>query len=182
MQPTHISKGHTSSSSGEAIFTGFPCGKDFLRGNPMLFKQDLSEALEGFTYEVKSTGENITAGAGTYTVMGTGKFTGELSGTFDNGEADFSKVDFTTNPTEAVYTGTAKKALSVNKKTGKVSVKRGAKSGTYRLMVKATAAKTDSIETISKNVIVTVRVTGKVGKKSAKALMVQSAIPRQAAA
>ena len=56
------------------------------------------------------------------------------------------------------------KVLSVNKSTGKVTVKAGAKPGTYKLMVKVGAAKTANTKVASKTITVTVKVTGKATK------------------
>ena len=50
----------------------------------------------------------------------------------------------------------SKKALKLNKKTGKVTVKRKTAKGTYKIKVKVTAAGTDEYKAASKNVNVTV--------------------------
>ena len=52
-------------------------------------------------------------------------------------------------------------ALSVNEKTGKVTVKAGARPGTYKMMMKVSAAETAEVKDVSKTVTVTVKVTGK---------------------
>ena len=56
------------------------------------------------------------------------------------------------------------KVLTVNAKTGKVKVKKGTKAGTYKLMVKVTAAETANTKAASKTVTVTVKVKGKAAK------------------
>ena len=52
----------------------------------------------------------------------------------------------------------SKKALKLNTKTGKVTVKKKAKKGTYKIRVKVTAAGTTVYKALSKTVYVTVRV------------------------
>ena len=56
-----------------------------------------------------------------------------------------------------VAKGSSKK-LSVNKKTGKITVKKGTKKGTYKLKVKVTAAATAKYKKATKTVTVTVKV------------------------
>ena len=65
------------------------------------------------------------------------------------------------------------RALSVNKKAGKVTVKAGTWPGTYKLMVKVSAAKTANTKAASKTVTVKVKVTA----DSKKLLRTQSAAP-----
>ena len=69
-----------------------------------------------------------------------------------------AKVTFKKATTAKAKKMSGYKALSVNKKTGKVTVKAGTYPGTYKLMVKATAAKTANTKAVSKTVTVTVKV------------------------
>ena len=55
-------------------------------------------------------------------------------------------------------TGKSKKVLKINKKTGKITVKKGAKKGKYIMKVTVKAAATDTFNAASKTVKVTVRV------------------------
>ena len=64
VEPTDISSGYRLGFSKTATFTGFPYGKDFVEGGVQLFKEGSTEPVSGFTYEVKSCGENIDAGTG----------------------------------------------------------------------------------------------------------------------
>ncbi|MBQ9000413.1 MAG: Ig-like domain-containing protein, partial [Eggerthellaceae bacterium] len=68
------------------------------------------------------------------------------------------------------------KVLSVNKKTGKVTVKKNTRPGTYKLMVKVTAAKTAITKAAAKTATVTVKV------KAAKSAATQSVGLRAASA
>ena len=94
-----------------------------------------------------------------------------------------AKVTYKKATTSKAKKQSGYKVLSVNGKTGKVTVKAGAKPGTYKLMVVVTAAKTANTKAATRTVTVTVKVTGKVARaaKSAKSLKAQSAQLKAAA-
>ena len=52
----------------------------------------------------------------------------------------------------------AKKNFSINKKTGKITVKKGTAKGTYKVTVKATAAKTADWAKAAKSAVITIKV------------------------
>ena len=56
-------------------------------------------------------------------------------------------------------TSKAKSYLTVNKSTGKVTVKKGTPKGTYKITVKATAKKTSNWKAASKTAVITVKVS-----------------------
>ncbi len=52
----------------------------------------------------------------------------------------------------------SKASFSIDKKTGKITVKKGLKKGTYKVTVKATAAKTANYKAIAKSAVITIKV------------------------
>jgi hypothetical protein len=94
--------------SKTATFTGFPHGKDIVEGGVQLYKEGSTVPVNGFTYEVKSCGENIDAGAGsgTYTVKGTGNYeSGVATDTYAQTTKDVTVTVLKAQPVPATVSG-----------------------------------------------------------------------------
>ncbi|MBQ7503768.1 MAG: hypothetical protein IJT79_00405 [Ruminococcus sp.] len=135
----------------------------------------------GVDYEV-SYNNNINAGTATITVKGLNNYRGSVSTTFKIKKADnpmtvktvkkavqYSKVKKAKQTVKkAITVKNNKGAVSYKKKSGSknltisakgvITVKKGAKKGTYKIKVKVTAKGTSNYKALSKNVTVTIKV------------------------
>ena len=68
------------------------------------------------------------------------------------------KVDNTKGTVTYVKTRTVSSKITVNKKTGSITVAKGLKKGTYQMTVKVSAAGSSNYKSVSKTVIVTIKV------------------------
>ena len=129
-----------------------------------------------------SYSDNVNAGTATLTVTGIGGYTGSLSANFNISKADqpmqvkasqkkvkrskLKKKKIAVSPLAVTKAQGSvsyakkggSKALSVNKKSGKVTVKKGTKTGTYRMTVAVTAKGDGNYEAATKEVTVKVKV------------------------
>ena len=126
---------------------------------------------------------NKSAGTATVVIKGTGNYKGTIKKTFTIKKASqtlkvtkstktvkYSKVKSAKQKVKAItkvsgakgtvtYTKTAgSKYLTVNKSTGKITVKKGTPKGTYKIKVKVKSASTTNYKSASKAVTITIKV------------------------
>lgn len=133
-----VTKSSTYTSTGIKTFTCTVCGKTRTEPIAKLAKVTNPLAIKAVKKTVKATKLKSKAatvsGAVTFTKKGAGKIS--YSGTGTNTKA--------------------KKALKINTSTGKITVKKGTKKGTYKMKVKVKAAGTTKYKAGSKTVTVTI--------------------------
>ena len=129
---------------------------------------------------------NVDVGTATVYIIGTGKYIGMAQGTFNIIKAknpvnivkktikvkakSLKKKNLTVAPLKVIgaqggksfkavkWNAKAKKALKLNKKTGKITIRKGTRKSTFRVKVKVTAKGNASYLAQKRNVTVTIRV------------------------
>ena len=148
-------------------------------------EDDVIVTLEKDTDYTVSYKNNVNAGKATVIIKGIGRFTGTKKETFKITKAKqklkargktvkvkaktLQKKKVTLKPSKTMTIKGAKGKLTykkvsgsvrltINKKTGKITVKKGTKKGTYKIKIKVTAAKTSNYKAASNTVRVKVKV------------------------
>ena len=163
----------------ELIYNGKPL-------TPAVSVQYKNCSLEEGTDYTVSCSDNINAGEASFTVTGIGKYSGEVYGSFTINKAAnplavkakapsvkysklksknqtlaISKVLKFTNAGQGTKTyakSSGNKKITINKKTGKITIKKGLKKGTYTIKIKVSAAGNGNYKAAAKTVTVRIKV------------------------